>query len=210
MHRNYDSSIREELDRADWDEVLIRVFKYAKFRARKFFWLGDKVDPYELVQEAIALAYGVGTGGNYRNWKKKEYPDLAKFLMGIIRSISSHIAEHENEYSKESHFYIEGSPKDKLESLSSPINIEIEFIENENLISLESQIENLCSNDDDLALIVMCLEDGISKPRFIAEETGLDISKVNNLLKRLRRKLDKLNPKMKKNLPKEGGKNEYN
>jgi hypothetical protein len=52
-------------------------------------------------------------------------------------------------------------------------------------------------------LVIVCIEDGISKPRHIAEETGFEINKVNNLLRKLRRKLDKYNPKMKKQSSKE-------
>lgn len=90
----YDTSIHEELEKADWDATLPKVFKYALSRAKIFKWLGDEVEPEALVQEAIARAYGVGTGGTYRNWNKETCPDLGNFLIGIIRSMTSHKDEH--------------------------------------------------------------------------------------------------------------------
>ena len=41
----YDPSIREELDKADWDKVLPPVLKYAVWRAKKFGSTGTGVMP---------------------------------------------------------------------------------------------------------------------------------------------------------------------
>ena len=211
----YDPSIREELDKADWNDIHPRVLKYAVSRAKIFKWLGDKVEPIALVQEAIARAYGIGTRGTYRNWNKEKYPDLANFLIGIIKSMTSHEAEHRLEFPKESLFNENGSPKDEkilkssddISGASIPKTPEAELIENENLQALKDQLDNISIDDVDLGLIIICIEDGISKPRHIADETGFDINNVNNLLRKLRRKLNKYKPKMKNNLPKKGGKN---
>jgi hypothetical protein len=52
-------------------------------------------------------------------------------------------------------------------------------------------------------MVILCIEEGISKPRHIVEETEFDKEKVNYLLKRLRRRLKKYNPKMKRQSSKE-------
>jgi hypothetical protein len=202
----YDPSIREALKKADWNAVLPRVLKYAVSRAKIFSWLGDKVDPEVLVQEAIARTYGNGTRGNYRNWNREKCPDLANFLIGIIRSMTSHDAEHGVEFPKESLFKEDGSPKDEkiLKSADETARVlmpktpEVELIENENFRSLKDQLDSISIDNEDLGLVIVCLEDGISKPRQIAQETGFDINNVNNLLRKLRRKFDKFNWKMKK------------
>lgn len=207
----YDPSIHEKLEKADWDAALPRVLKYAVSRAKIFKWLGDEVEPEALVQEAIARAYGTGTRGNYRNWNREKCPDLANFLIGIIRSMTSHEAEHGSEFPKESLFDEDGSPKDEklLKSADEvagalvPKTSEVELIENENLRTLNDELDSISVEDEDLGLVIVCIEDGISKPRHIAEETGFEINKVNNLLRKLRRKLDKYNPKMKKQSSKE-------
>lgn len=207
----YDPSIHEKLEKADWDAALPRVLKYAVSRAKIFKWLGDEVEPEALVQEAIARAYGTGTRGNYRNWNREKCPDLANFLIGIIRSMTSHEAEHGSEFPKESLFDEDGSLKDEklLKSADEvagalmPKTSEVELIENENLRTLNDELDSISVEDEDLGLVIVCIEDGISKPRHIAEETGFEINKVNNLLRKLRRKLDKYNPKMKKQSSKE-------
>lgn len=207
----YDSSIYEELRKADWDAVLPRVLKYAVSRAKMFKWLGDEVEPEDLVQEAISRAYGIGTRGAYRNWNKETCPDLGDFLIGIIRSMTSHKAEHEAGFPSESIFNEDGSPKDakilrsynETVGLSKLNNPEEENIEKENLQALQEELDRLVDEDEDLGMVILCIEDGISEPRNIAELTGINKDKVNNLLRKLRRKLDKYNPKRKKQSSKE-------
>lgn len=184
----YDSTIHEELETADWDAALPMVLKYAVSRAKKYQWLGDEVEPEELVQEAIARAYGVGVRRNYRNWNTEKCPDLANFLIGIIRSMTGHEAEHGSEFPSESLFNADGSPKDVkiLKSLdksvgaSKPKTPEEKIIENENFQTIKDELECLADEDMDLGMVIFCIEDGISEPRNISETTGFDKNKVNN------------------------------
>ena len=200
----YDPSIHEELKKVNWDTVLLTVLKYAVWRAKKFDWLGEKVDPEALVQEAMARAYGIGTAESYRNWDREACPDIAVFLKGIIRSMTSHKAEHEARFPKESLFLEDGSPKDnklftsanETTGVFKPKTPEDELIEAENLQSFMNTLDSLEAEDEDLGMVILCIEDGISRPRFIARETGFEIDKVNNLLKKLRRKLKSFNPKI--------------
>ena len=202
----YDPSIRKELDKVDWDDVLPRVFKYARWRAKKFEWLGEPVDPEALVREAIVRAYGVGTGGTFRNWKKETCPDIADFLIGIIRSITSHKAENEASFPVESLCKENGSPKDnklfrsadETAGVSKPKNPEEELIEAENLQNLMDELDSLENEDEDLGMVILSIKDGNSKPRHIAQDTGYEVKDVNNILKRLRRKLKHLKPKSRK------------
>ena len=213
----YDLSIREELDKADWANVLPPVFKYAVWRAKKFAWIGDEVDPDALVSEAIARAYGFGTGNTYRNWNKDKCPKLENFLIGIIRSMTSHKAEHAADFPKESLCNEDGSTKDdkllksgdETKGFLKPKNPEEELIEAENLQPLMDELDKLSDEDEDLGMIILCIENGISKTRHIAEETEYDGKKVNNLLRKLRQRLKNYTPKLKNNLPKKGRRNEY-
>jgi len=213
----YDPSIREELDKADWANVLPPVFKYAIWRAKKFAWIGDEVDPDSLVNEAIARAYGFGTGNTYRNWNKDKCPKLENFLIGIIRSMTSHKAEHVSDFPKESLFNEDGSTKDdkllkfgdETEGFQKPKTPEEKLIEADNLQSIMDELDKLSDEDEALGMIILCIEDEISKTRHIAEATGYDRKKVNNLLRQLRRRLENYNPKLQNNLPKKGRKNEH-
>ena len=213
----YDPSIREELDKADWNSVFPPVLKYAVWRAKKFAWIGNELDPEALVSEAIARAYGVGTGGTCRNWNINKCPKLETFLIGIIKSMTSHKAEHVADSPKESLCNKDGSTKDdkllksgdETKGFQKPKNPEEELIEAENLQPLMDELDELSDEDEELGMTILCIEDGISKTRHIAEATGYDRKKVNNLLRKLRRRLENYNPKLKNNLPKKGRKNEH-
>jgi len=202
----YDTSIRKELDKADWDSIYPVVLKYAISRAKIFSWLGDEVNPENLVQEAMARAYGIGSNGTYRNWNKEKYPELQSFLISIIRSMTSHVAEHESEFPKESLLNVDGLPKDKklLESrdeiadFQNPKTPEEELIETDNLKPLMEELSRLSNENEELGMVILCIQDGISRPRHIADETGYDIKKVNNLLRTLRRRLAIYDPKLNK------------
>lgn len=208
----YDPSIRKELEKADWDAVFPAVLKYAISRSKKFRWLGDEVDPNALVHEAIARAYGIGTGGTYRNWNREKYPGLESFLISIIKSITSHKAEHESAFPKEPLFNEDGSPNDKklfkfgdeTSGFKQPENPEEELIDAENLQSLIDELDKLSQEDEELGMVIICIEDGISKTRHIAEATGYERKKVNNLLRKLRRRLENYSPKSKDSLSGKG------
>ncbi|XCN72925.1 MAG: hypothetical protein Q3M24_22030 [Candidatus Electrothrix aestuarii] len=208
IDNKYDLSVREELDKVNWDSVLPKVLKCAIQVSRKFFWLGYKVNPEDLVSEAIARAYGVGTGGTYRNWNKKSCPDIAKFLNDIIKSMSSHTAEHEAKFAEESIFSEDGYLKnnklfaivDTIAGYCRPKTPEEKFIETDNLQKLVNVLDKLENENEDLGMVILCIKEGISEPRYIAQETGFDVSKVYNLLKKLRRKLKDFDPKKQKAL----------
>lgn len=197
----YDPSICEELDQVDWDHVIPKVLKYAHWRAKKFDWLGIEVDPGDLVQEAIARAYGIGSRGKYRNWNRTKCPDVVVFLKGIIRNMTSRRAEHAADFPKESLHNQDGSLKDNklfnsADELAGACKLktpELEFVEAENLRALMDLLDGL--EDEDLGMVVLCIREGIGKPKEIARVIGFDVGQVNNILKRLRRKVRRFQQK---------------
>lgn len=201
--RAYDPAIRHELEKVDWGDVLPRVLKYAVSRAKKFEWLGEPADPEALVQEAIARAYGIGTNETFRNWKQETCPDVANFLIGIIRSMTSQMAEHEAGFPKESLSNKDGTPRnnklyrsvDESVGSKSPGSPEEKVIEDQNLQSLMDELDAVENEDEELGMVILSIKDGNSKPRDIAQATGYEVKDVNNILKRLRRRLKHLKPK---------------
>ncbi len=199
----YDTSIHTDLKNANWDEILPRLFKYAVARAKMFEWIGYTINPEDLVNEAIASAFGVGERNSYRNWDKEKCPDLTNFLIGIIKSKTNHTFEHyksfpvsslyhENEDSKEEKAL---KINDGLEEHAVANTPEDDLIESENFKILKDKLSDIANSDEDLGMIILCAEDGIHEPRKIAEATGFEIKKVYNLLRKLRRRLDKHKPK---------------
>ena len=96
----YNSEIRAELEKADWQEISLQLLRFAVSKAKMLRAIGvADVGPEDLIQQAISLAYGVGPNNTYRNWNKDVYPDLASFLISVIKSIVSHKKEHAREIS---------------------------------------------------------------------------------------------------------------
>lgn len=196
----YDPSVREELDAVDWGKVWPRVYKYAVWRARKYRWLGEQLQPEDLVQEALALAYGIGAKKTYRNWNKEKFPALEDFLISIIKSITSHAAKHDTSFPRESLTHEDGSPRVLKPDPAAHVvpetlkrgSSEQVLSQGEDLQRLLDKVETIIhedSEDEELQMVFLCLEEGISEPRLISEQTGYDIKVVYNILKRFRRKL---------------------
>lgn len=201
----YDTSIRDDLDDADWDDVYPRVLKYAVWYSLKYKWLGEKLNPEDLVEEAVSRAYGNGHNGTYRNWNKTKYPELSNFLIGIVKSLGNHLVEHEKGFPSES--LSNGQPEiqdrmiskkaDEAMGAKFPKTPEVELLELEALNAIENKLETIASQDDDLEMLILCIVDGICAPRLIADETGFKIDKVYSLLKKLRRRLSAFKPDIK-------------
>ncbi|OPY84740.1 MAG: hypothetical protein A4E71_02510 [Smithella sp. PtaU1.Bin162] len=200
---HYDPSIRKELEQADWKIIFPKLIWFAKNQSDKFYWLGTRhFQPQDLVQEAISLAFGCGENGKYRNWNKDYYPDLTSFLKGVIKSIVSHEIEHIMEFphnaieptgDKTSDFIGESAPEakniyDALSSNSPEDNFERNEIKK--VLSVRvAKLKSLAAGDEEMELVMMCFDDGISTPREIAKATGYDVSRIYNIIKRIKRKI---------------------
>ena len=197
ISEKYDASVRTELDKQDWNEVLPRVLKYAKWAAWTLSWLGIEVDPRDLVNEAISMAYGCGEGGTYRNWDAQNCPKLEAFLFGVIKSITSHKIEHEANFPKEPLTNQDGSARDIIPGIDAsslgdtfnPATPEEKKVQQQQYLELERKLDKIANENDDLLLIVAAIKEGCSKPRDIASETGIEVTRVYKLLSRLRKKL---------------------
>ncbi len=207
----YDPAIRTELDNAGWENIFPRIYKYAMARSMKYHWLGYVVEPEELIQDAISRAYGIGENETYRNWNKEKYPKLEDFLISIIESITSHKADHSRRIKEKPLFNDDGTTNDIELNISSMwiknrenISPDEEIIQLETLQLLTDKLKSIAEEDEEIGIIILCLEEGISLPREISNETGYNVNKVNNILRRLRTKLKKLKPPPKMNILRKG------
>jgi len=189
----YNPNIRKELDSADWGDISFQLLRYSVSKAKMLHAIGiADLDHQDLIQEAISLAYGVGPNDTYRNWNREIYPDLADFLKSVIRSIANHKSMHHIKFKSESSSIDDDSSGDKGLVTLSPKNPE-EIIKEKNAFSnLKEAIYQRVKGDEEIGMVLLCLEDGTSKIRHIAKETGYDVNKVNNALRRLKRKIKDL------------------
>lgn len=85
--------ILDSLEAADWDEIILKLVDYARWRARCYAWAsgnpmslpGGKT-PEDVAFEAIEKVWqGVGT------WDPDKYPNLLTHLKWIVKSDIDHL-----------------------------------------------------------------------------------------------------------------------
>lgn len=199
---SFDSSIIQDLEQVDWDYVYPRLLRYATYKCKKFEWLGTATfDPESMAHEAVALVFGRGKDGNYRNWNPNKCPDITKFLEGIVDSLVNH------EYEKTKTFKTESLDCENQTSVDILCNSDFsvrtffdcfllmdpskELEMKENILRMVTSIRHAADGDEAAKKVVACLEQGVGKPREIADEIGIDVVKVYQILRRLREKISR-------------------
>jgi DNA-directed RNA polymerase specialized sigma24 family protein len=176
------------LQTVDWGPLLVKLNAYATVLVnRNNGWRrgpsrlpsGDEAE--DKVQEAIKRLFD-GT----RKWDQTACPSLEAFLKGVIKSLlSSDVKSQENQLN---------SKENSSEPTSKVISIQDRVVSIEEDIDYKALMAHMArevqgANDNDLELVFLCISDGISKPEEISEETGIPVSDVYNVQKRIRRLL---------------------
>jgi len=86
----------------------------------------------------------------------------------------------------------EDCPADPIEAIAdpkspSPVGMERERPERELFASFEKEIES----DEELSLVFMALQDGISKTSEVARQTGIPAPRVSEVKRKLRQRFDR-------------------
>jgi hypothetical protein len=195
-HSKYDLLNIKKLDEIDWKEVSIRCMKYAISKAEKLKKFGINMNPEELIIESITRAYGQGENETYRNWNTEKSPDAVDFIKGIISSIVSQLIQRAIKFPSENIHYLDENIKDDqinkaIESellVSTPVNPEEELLTSERAQKINDFLDKISEEDEELGLLIICLEEGHYKPRHIAQQLNCDKKDANNLLRKLRYK----------------------
>ncbi len=194
------------LENAAWKDIILRLTHYAFQRARVYSWKSGKTDqllggktPEDIACEAIEKVLS-GT----RDWDPNRYSNLLTHLQWIVKSDMEHLAssmEHQTTGRMPDPGDSGESPPDFFQTIPDPSSStpEEDLIarEKKNLEEkLKGRLYAMVKGDEDIELLLLCFEEGIDKPETIATQTGWDVSKVNNLKKKLLRKASnlKVNP----------------
>ena len=186
--------ILKKLKESDWSDILPRLVLYAEFKVRRLYWrtkekntLPDGSTAEDLAQQAIELVFS-----GDRRWAPDKNPDILLYLKGVVDSLVSHaVKSYEHRYRDQ---YDEDSEHGvSLDDLSDKETVTPydELLEKDILKFLYDNSKD----DNNLQLIILCLEEGISKPKVIAETLKIPVSEVNNCKKKIRRLIDKYNKK---------------
>jgi hypothetical protein len=193
--KGYDPSIRDELKKVDWNQVWIKVIPYAMGKELMLRKIGINLGYKDIIQKAVCRLYGVEAGDKYRNWDYIRYPNMSIFFKFVIKDV---VRDEIGKFAKKNSEPLnrkDGSPRDRdfvekgLDTwgVFDRKSVEELIIDQEEGNKLSSILNEISELDEDLGMVVMCLEDGIGKRRKIAEITGLSKEKVYSKLRRIQR-----------------------
>jgi len=165
-------SIEEEFQKCDLDSIVDRMtlYVYGRIKLMGIKSLEGK-EPFDFVAEVLLKVVE-----GKRDWGKAEC-SFELFLFGCLKSDLYR-------------FFKKPKPKYAAELLDIPDNEEF----NSNLENREEVILLLRQegSDDDEIVVFECWMDGLLKPKEIANDLGIEIKQVNNISKRILRRLSKI------------------
>jgi hypothetical protein len=180
--------VLELLESADWKDITLRLTHYAIWKTSRYIWKSGSLPggrtPQDMALEAIEKVWG-----GVREWDPDKYPNLYTHLKWIVDSDIDHL------FKSKEHAKSRRMPETASELASEKPNPEEQLIAKENK-ALEEEIRSefyaMMEGDEDLETLLLCFDEGIDGPQDIAEQTGWDVSKVNNVKRRLFRRAAKL------------------
>lgn len=196
-----DDEVLERLESQDWNDIIIKLTRYAYWRAARYKWrtgnpgqLPGGMTPQDIALNAIEKVWN-----RTRSWDPGKYPDLLVHLKWIVDSDTGHLAQSmEHTINQRITNSDDGKAGDPIPDNSSPlIDSLIPETPEEQLIAREmgeyeekvkKELYALVKGDEDLELLLSCLEDGIDKAELVAKEMRWDVTKVYNLKRKLSRK----------------------
>jgi hypothetical protein len=180
--------VLELLESADWKDIVFRLTHYAVGKACRYTWKSGSLPggktPQDMALDAIEKVWmGV------REWNPNKYPNLYTHLKWIVDSDIDHLSKSmEHDKSRR-------MPETTFDQASETPNPEEQLIAKENKAfedEIREEVYEMVEGDEDLETLMLCFDEGIDKPRHIAEQTGWDVPKVNNIKRKLFRKAAKL------------------
>lgn len=197
-----DKKILDLIQKADWDDIYPRAIKFAITQLWFLSRSPLRGAPKEQIAHDIVSQAILKIINGYRKWEPDRGP-LLEYLFSVIKSDISHLYESED-YVLTSRLPV--SPQE---------NSDGEFVEQEELLTRAHELDkhaadiapdppplayevlieyeicghllNVIKGDDELENIVLCMLEGFSKPRDIAEQLNVDIKIIYNAKKRLER-----------------------
>jgi DNA-directed RNA polymerase specialized sigma24 family protein len=194
-----DPEVREHIEEADWEKLTKKLFYYVSTRLSLIYGRshgialpgGQSVE--DIVQETVS---------RFVKGKRKWNPSrvaLFDFLKGIASSLISHHHELKETQLRDTRVLVDtNAPEDDIPGTRTQEAVDPTGTPEEVLISLDTlktafkRLYENAGEEEDYNLVLMCIEDGITKPAEIASETGLDVLQVYAVKRRVLNDLDKI------------------
>lgn len=195
--KGYDHSIRNDLEKVNWAQVWPKVIQFAMGKELMLRKISINFSYKDIIQMAICRIYGVETGGKYRNWDSKKYPDLSLFLKFVIKDVVRDEIRKLSKKNSEPLNREDGTPRDRdfvekgmdILGYFDRKSVEGLIVDEEEASELLNILNEVSEIDDDFGMVVLCLEDGVGKRREIAEITGLNKEKVYSIIYQIQKRV---------------------
>ena len=174
----------------NWEELYGRLEAYIIYVLRYKYGVIKNNDDillqtHEIISDVMNLIFISGT----RNWNKETCPSFNSFIFGVTKSHINNLFSttkiNETQSLEEVQHEVDGKHFEDPKGLNNTDLRDEAF----------SQLKDLGADDDEL-LVFECMADGIVKPEKIRAELGLKPSELNNILRRLNRKTNKIKNKI--------------
>jgi hypothetical protein len=172
------------------------------YAARKFIRLGwrgrgrnfDRAGPGGVSPDDMASSAITSVIDGTRNYDPHSQPDLMRFLESIVDSQVYHLAHSPPARKTRPLPLAAGAGKgENLKEIEFPSRdpdpLEI-CLSTDMVAKAKAVVVAEAGKDPEILKIFECLEAGIHKPSEMAEVLGMDIARINNAQKRLRRKIE--------------------
>ena len=181
--------------------LILELGRYALSVSSRLYWrTGNAVDlpRGETVDSIVSKALTQVLSGE-RRWNPQAAPDLQKYLMGVIDSLLSHLAQHKDNTTLRAVPRLDDDSEALLRPApgatawhQEPQDPESVLLQHEQTAYEDRVLQHLLdvSQDDPLVTqIIQAMRDGHDKPGEVATALGLPVSDVYNAMKRLDRKM---------------------
>lgn len=176
-----DSERLELLRKQDWGAILLKLTAHAVYKVQRLSWQRGKKDlpggrePKDLAFDAMKMVW---TGE--RTWDPVKQSDLLKHLKSIVDSLVSHLVEspeHTQRQLLEDEVEL-GVFDPPDERTPSPLDEVI-------AADIFGKLWDRAKGDEDLELVLCCIEEGMSKPTDISDTIKIPVDRVYKAKKKL-------------------------
>lgn len=174
----------------DWEDLCIRLEAYIIYTLKYKYGVEKGKEQlqsmaHEIISEVMDLIFVSGT----RNWCRESCPSFNSFIFGVVKShINNMFSSSSNKYSVVAIEDVQYDTEKK--HFVEPENLDRNKIRN----AIFNELKKMNADDDEL-MVFECMADEILKPEKIRQELGISPSHLNNIIRRLNRKTQKLRNK---------------
>lgn len=178
-----DSKLRKALDAQDWPSIMVKLYAHAIFRLN---WFGIKSEMRlqgkeykDFAHDAVTLVYE-----GRRKWDSQKHPDFIKYLKQVINSLISNLLKAD-----QTKRMLDADLTDEMNDVMLFDDMFEKKIISQDVIE---QIEVTLTDNPDMWLVFTDLAKGMTPLDISEKYDGMNIEKIRNIQKRLRRHIQNI------------------